>query len=493
MGKVVLVGAGAGDAGLLTIKGKKYIEEADCIIYDRLASPELLGMAKHGCECIYVGKENHKHVMKQDAINELLYQKSMEYGLVVRLKGGDPYVFGRGGEEALYLRERQTDIEVIPGVSSVVAALADAGIPITHRGIAKGFQVITAHSKKDEEADIDYTLLTDESMTCVFLMGLAHVAHIAEELIKAGRRPDTPAAVISNGTLASQKKCIGTLENIGYKVKCAKLESPAIIVVGDVVTLNDQLDFFEKRPLFGRKITVPYIEAMGEQAHSNQLITELQQLGAEIDSIKVGKIIPNRISDFEKEISNADWILFTSRNGVRAFFYNMKSNDTDIRCLAGIRFGVVGKATEQELKNYHIKADLVPDEQTGAGLAKALKNQICDRTKVCIFSAKDASGDLEMELQEICPVKKIDAYENVNISEEKQISNSVETVISEAVFTSASNVERFFQMLSENTKVKCAYSIGKKTTEALQKRNISTIYEARESSYDSVVSLIESF
>ena len=185
MGKVILVGAGAGDTGLLTIKGKKYIEEADCIIYDRLASPELLGMAKHGCECIYVGKENHKHIMKQDAINELLYKKSREYSLVVRLKGGDPYVFGRGGEEALYLRKRKIDIEVVPGVSSVVAALADAGIPITHRGIAKGFQVITAHSKKDEEAQIDYTLLTDESMTCVFLMGLAHVEHIAEELIRA--------------------------------------------------------------------------------------------------------------------------------------------------------------------------------------------------------------------------------------------------------------------------------------------------------------------
>ena len=186
MGKVILVGAGAGDTGLLTIKGKKYIEEADCIIYDRLASPELLGMAKHGCECIYVGKENHKHIMKQDAINELLYKKSREYSLVVRLKGGDPYVFGRGGEEALYLRKRKIDIEVVPGVSSVVAALADAGIPITHRGISKGFQVITAHSKKDEEAQIDYTLLTDESMTCVFLMGLAHVEHIAEELIRAG-------------------------------------------------------------------------------------------------------------------------------------------------------------------------------------------------------------------------------------------------------------------------------------------------------------------
>ena len=444
MGKVILVGAGAGDTGLLTIKGKKYIEEADCIIYDRLASPELLGMAKHGCECIYVGKENHKHIMKQDAINELLYKKSREYSLVVRLKGGDPYVFGRGGEEALYLRKRKIDIEVVPGVSSVVAALADAGIPITHRGIAKGFQVITAHSKKDEEAQIDYTLLTDESMTCVFLMGLAHVEHIAEELIRAGRRPDTPAAVISNGTLATQKKCIGTLESIGYKVKCAKLESPAIIVVGNVVSLNDQLDFFEKRPLFGRKITVPYIEAMGERTHFNKLITDLQQLGADVDTIMVGKILPIPISDFEKEISSSDWILFTSRNGVRAFFYNMKFNDTDIRCLAKIRFGVVGKATEQELKNY----------------------------------------------QKFCHVIKTDAYENVNVSEQDYILKPADTVISEAVFTSASNVERFFQMLTEEIMVERAYSIGKKTTEALKKKNVVNICESEESTYESVVSLI---
>ena len=490
MGKVILVGAGAGDTGLLTIKGKKYIEEADCIIYDRLASPELLEMAKHDCECIYVGKENHKHIMKQDAINELLYKKSREYSLVVRLKGGDPYVFGRGGEEALYLRKRKIDIEVVPGVSSVVAALADAGIPITHRGIAKGFQVITAHSKKDEEAQIDYTLLTDESMTCVFLMGLAHVEHIAEELIRTGRRPDTPAAVISNGTLATQKKCIGTLESIGYKVKCAKLESPAIIVVGNVVSLNDQLDFFEKRPLFGRKITVPYIEAMGERTHFNKLITDLQQLGADVDTIMVGKILPIPISDFEKEISSSDWILFTSRNGVRAFFYNMKFNDTDIRCLAKIRFGVVGKATEQELKNYQIKADLVPDEQTGAGLAKALKKQISDQTKVCIFSAKEASEDLERELQKFCHVIKTDAYENVNVSEQDYILKPADTVISEAVFTSASNVERFFQMLTEEIMVERAYSIGKKTTEALKKKNVMNICESEESTYDSVVSLI---
>ena len=319
-------------------------------------------------------------------------------------------------------------------------------------------------------------------------MGLAHVEHIAEELIRAGRRPDTPAAVISNGTLATQKKCIGTLESIGYKVKCAKLESPAIIVVGNVVSLNDQLDLFEKRPLFGRKITVPYIEAMGERTHFNKLITDLQQLGADVDTIMVGKILPIPISDFEKEISSSDWILFTSRNGVRAFFYNMKFNDTDIRCLAKIRFGVVGKATEQELKNYQIKADLVPDEQTGAGLAKALKKQISDQTKVCIFSAKEASEDLERELQKFCHVIKTDAYENV--SEQDYILKPADIVISEAVFTSASNVERFFQMLTEEIMVERAYSIGKKTTEALKKKNVVNICESEESTYESVVSLI---
>lgn len=245
-GKVVLVGAGPGDTGLLTLKGEKYIKQADCLVYDRLSSPEFLSMAKAGCELIYVGKENHKHVMKQDAINELLYEKSKYHELVVRLKGGDPYVFGRGGEEALYLADRNVEVEVVPGVSSSVAALAAAGIPITHRGIAKGFQVITAHSRKDEEADIDYSLLTDETITCVFLMGLAHVKSIAAGLMKAGRRADTPAAVISNGTLAAQRKCIGKLADIGEKIEEAKLTSPAIIVVGDVVSLNDRLDFFEK-------------------------------------------------------------------------------------------------------------------------------------------------------------------------------------------------------------------------------------------------------
>lgn len=539
-GKVVLVGAGPGDTGLLTLKGEKYIKQADCLVYDRLSSPEFLSMAKAGCELIYVGKENHKHVMKQDAINELLYEKSKYHEIVVRLKGGDPYVFGRGGEEALYLVDRNVEVEVVPGVSSSVAALAAAGIPITHRGIAKGFQVITAHSRKDEEADIDYSLLTDETITCVFLMGLAHVKSIAAGLMKAGRRADTPAAVISNGTLAAQRKCIGTLADIGEKIEEAKLTSPAIIVVGDVVSLNDRLDFFEKRPLFGRKITVPYIEAMPENIEAgakddgrefesskalknsnnniktNELIAKLQQLGADVTPAKTGIINPIIIPEFADKVRSADWIVFTSKNGVRSFFYNLDLAGADIRIIANARFAVVGKATEKELAKHHINADIIPAEQTGKGLADAMKlcmpyvygksdedtfdlgknstldlsnGNISDKMcKVCIFSAQESSPDLEAGLKEICELEKIDAY--VNEQAYESIPESIGNMVSEAVFTSASNVERFFHMLPENAYVETAYSIGEKTTAALEQHNVREILQADDSSYEALVDTI---
>ncbi len=498
MGKVVLVGAGPGDTGLLTLKGESYIREADCLVYDRLSSPEFLSMTKSGCECIYVGKENHKHVLKQEAINELLYEKAKEHRLVVRLKGGDPYVFGRGGEEALYLVERQVDVEVVPGVSSSVAALADAGIPITHRGIVKGFQVITAHSRKDQEADIDYSLLTDPTITCVFLMGLAHVRSIAEGLMRVGRNPDTPAAVISNGTLATQRKCVGTLRNIGEKLERAQLKSPAIIVVGDVVTLSDSLNFFETRPLFGRKISVPYIEPM-DGSDTNTLIKDLRKLGAEVKVIKTGRIKPILISDFARKISGVDWILFTSKNGVRAFFYNMDKSAADIRLLGNIKFGVVGKSTAKELEAHYIYPDLIPAVSTGEGLARGLKDSmdcadyINNTNKVCIFGAKDVAKELEAGLSGICEVEKLDAYVNEAVRDfaRNSIEESSEAAIKEAVFTSASNVHRFFQMMPENLKVETAYSIGAKTTAALQSYPVGEIVEAETCSYEGLMNLIQ--
>lgn len=538
MGKVILAGAGPGDMGLLTLKAYKYIREADCLVYDRLMSPKLLELARTDCELIYVGKENHKHVVNQDGINEILFRKSKQHELVLRLKGGDPYVFGRGGEEALYLTERGVSVELVPGVSSSIAALADAGIPITHRGVAKGFQVITAHSRKDEEADIDYSLLTDETITCVFLMGLQHVESIAAGLMRAGRREDTPIAVISNGTLPTQNKCVGTLKNIGAKMKEAHLKSPAIIVAGDVVNMSDELDFFEKRPLFGRKFIVPYIEDMGGtepqncdvslmpvrfeagvlpqdmirygiQGYGNRIVSSLEDLGADVLSLKVGRIQPVVINDFERQICSADWLIFTSKNGVKSFFYNMKHAGMDVRKLADCKFAVVGKHTAEELEKHNIYPDFIPDTATGESLAREFCKKILQSDKasivnqnlhknadndvtirVCLLAAREASTDVESILGNRCDFHKITAYENKalpilnDIFEPIMVSDGREI---EAVFTSASNVRRMYGALPEQLVISKAYSIGEKTTSALKEQKAGQIIEAEECSYEAIL------
>lgn len=538
MGKVILAGAGPGDMGLLTLKAYKYIREADCLVYDRLMSPKLLELARTDCELIYVGKENHKHVVNQDGINEILFQKSKQHELVLRLKGGDPYVFGRGGEEALYLTERGVSVELVPGVSSSIAALADAGIPITHRGVAKGFQVITAHSRKDEEADIDYSLLTDETITCVFLMGLQHVESIAAGLMRAGRREDTPIAVISNGTLPTQNKCVGTLKNIGAKMKEAHLKSPAIIVAGDVVNMSDELDFFEKRPLFGRKFIVPYIEDMGGaepqncdvslmpvrfeagvlpqdmirygiQGYGNRIVSSLEELGADVLSLKVGRIQPVIINDFERQICSADWLIFTSKNGVKSFFYNMKHAGMDVRKLAGCKFAVVGKHTAEELEKDNIYPDFIPDTATGESLAREFCKKILQSDKasivnqnlhknadndvpvrVCLLAAKGASTDVESILGNRCDFHKITAYENKALPISSDIFEPIMESDGreiEAVFTSASNVRRMYGALPEQLVISKAYSIGEKTTSALKEQKAGLIIEAEECSYEAIL------
>lgn len=538
MGKVILAGAGPGDMGLLTLKAYKYIREADCLVYDRLMSPKLLELARTDCELIYVGKENHKHVVNQDGINEILFQKSKQHELVLRLKGGDPYVFGRGGEEALYLTERGVSVELVPGVSSSIAALADAGIPITHRGVAKGFQVITAHSRKDEEADIDYSLLTDETITCVFLMGLQHVESIAAGLMKAGRHEDTPIAVISNGTLPTQNKCVGTLKNIGAKMKEAHLKSPAIIVAGDVVNMSDELDFFEKRPLFGRKFIVPYIEDMGGaepqncdvslmpvrfeagvlpqdmirygiQGYGNRVVSSLEDLGADVLSLKVGRIQPVIINDFERQICSADWLIFTSKNGVKSFFYNMKHAGMDVRKLAGCKFAVVGKHTAEELEKHNIYPDFIPDTATGESLAREFCKKILQSDKasiinqnlhknadndvpvrVCLLAAMEASTDVESILGNRCDFHKVTAYENIALPISSDIFEPImesDGQEAEAVFTSASNVRRLYGALPEQLVISKAYSIGEKTTSALKEQKAGQIIEAEECSYEAIL------
>jgi len=242
MSKVYLTGAGPGDIELLTLKAYKVIKEADVIIYDRLANPEILKMAKDGCEFAYVGKEDGRHTLPQEEINEVIYQKTLKHKIVVRLKGGDPFVFGRGGEEAIYLKERDIKFEIIPGITSAISVPAYAGIPVTHRGIAVSFRVITGHESSNKEiSQINWDTLKNDD-TIVFLMGLHNLKKISSKLIEVGKDKDCPCAVISKGTTKDQQVIVATLEDIVEKAKM--LPTPAIIIVGEVVKLKKQIDWF---------------------------------------------------------------------------------------------------------------------------------------------------------------------------------------------------------------------------------------------------------
>lgn len=508
-GKVVLIGAGPGDPQLLTVRGKSYIGKADCIVYDRLATSELLAYAKKNCECIYVGKENHHHTMKQDAINELLAEKASGNQVVVRLKGGDPYVFGRGGEEALFLKSRGISVEVVPGISSVIAALADAGIPITHRGISKGFQVVTAHSRKDQPADIDYSKMLDDSITYVFLMGLLHIKEIAEKLIEAGKDADTPVAVISRGTTADQRKAVGTLKNIFQLVQEKGLSSPAVIVVGNVVAFSDKLNFFEKRKLFGKRYVVPFIEefsfsyAQGiepskRQAHfDSELERRLREEGAEVCSVKVGAIVPVEIPR-ERFLDSleSDWILFTSQNGVQAFLWNLKLYGLDIRATGGTKIAVVGKKTAGALEKIAVRADVLPGKQTGQELGYCLLDTIggntdeLKKTKITLYGAKESNEDLNFVLGEKTCFQKLVCYENQETeSDLKQYNGTDWKSYDGILFTSGSSVKRFLR-LSNGTFPDKIYSIGPKCTEVIHKELDTICEEAAISSYAGLLELI---
>lgn len=501
LNKVVLVGAGPGEWGLLTLKGAEYLKQADCVIYDRLLNKKFLEMTPEGCEKIFVGKENHNHTMKQDKINELLYEKSKEYNLVVRLKGGDSYVFGRGGEEALYLLERDVNVEIVSGVTSPIAALSAAGIPITHRGLAKGFQVITAHSRKDEPADIDYSQLLDDTVTLVFLMGLSHVAEIAKGLINAGRSLDTPAAVISNATTNHQKKCVGTLENIAELVSKANLVSPAIIVVGNVVTLSDKLGLFERRPLFGKRYFLPKITSFNYSYNnkvsydkSNRLEEQLTLLGAEVHSVTSGRIVPKEVDlTFLNQVTSDDYLVFTSANGVRAFFYNLyEIANKDIRQIGSGKIAAIGAKTASVLAEFGIRADIVSSLQNGKDLAIQVNQNLKENGQVYWLCAENTSEDFEANLNDTIRLNKIGVYKNEK--QDIQLSDEDLELISSydgAIFTSASNALFGAELLKEKMPGQ-VFAIGNACKRAISDR-YDNILEAKISSYESLIELIMNY
>lgn len=486
MGKVILLGAGPGDVGLLTLRGKEAIEQADCIVYDRLIGDEILSFARTDCEMVYAGKENRHHVLKQEEINELLYQKALEHGLVVRVKGGDPYVFGRGGEEALYLAERGISCEVVPGVSSFIAALADSGIPITHRAVSRGFQVMTAHARNNEPLDIPYGELLNPEKTCVFMMGLSHLREIAQGLMDAGRAPQTPAAVISNGTRNNQRKCIGTLANIAQLVQEAKLPSPAVIAVGEVAALAQQLSFFENRPLFGKKLLVPYIEGIQfsfagglTRVQERSLAAMLTRDGAQVVSKRVGSIQPVECST---DSEHADWLLFTSKNGVYAYFWNLARLGRDIRSLGPVKIAAVGRKTAAVLKSFGVNADLVSVKETGADLGAALAESA---ERAVWFCAEETGTELEAALGQ--RLEKRVCYRNAEQTDDDWAE--AETCDA-AVYTSASAARRAHACTGGKLPEK-AYSIGPACSEALRSLGFADIQEAVTHSYEGLIRAVE--
>ena len=371
---VYLVGAGAGDVGLLTVKARDVLEIADVVIYDRLADEKILNYAPDAKK-IYVGKAAGQHTLTQDEINRVLVDEGRKNKVVVRLKGGDPFVFGRGGEEALYLRENQLNFEIISGVTSAVAVPAYAGIPVTHRGIAASFTVVTGHEDPTKaESSVNWKNLATGADTLIFLMGMANLSKITAKLIENGRNKNTPAAVIRNGTKFSQEVLVTTLENAADDVSAKKLKPPAIFIVGEVVKLRGNLNWFDNKILFGKKIL-----NTRARLQASKLTSKLENLGAEViefPTIKITAPTDNfaKLDAAIKTLSSYDWIIFTSTNGVEKFFERLKTFKLDVRTFATAKVAAIGSSTAAKLESYGIIADLIPKEFRAESLIDSLKN-----------------------------------------------------------------------------------------------------------------------
>lgn len=371
VGKVWLVGAGPGDPGLLTVKGQNVLDKAEVVIYDRLIGPGILARIPKTAEAIDVGKRSGDHPVPQWRINELLLEKSMEGKRVVRLKGGDPFVFGRGGEELELLAGNQVPFEVVPGITSAVAVPAYSGIPVTHRDCCSSFHVITGHTREGESLSINFSALAALKGTLVFLMGLSSLSAIAEGLLSAGMAAGTPAAVLEKGTTAHQRRVVSTLGKITQDVIKAGMESPAIIVVGEVCALAGRLAWAEKRPLGGVRVLVTR-----PQENSSVLSGKLAELGAEV--VEIPGIETVSLEDSEplrkvlRRLGEFGWLAFSSPSGVRFFFEELFAAGMDGRDLAGRKIAAVGAATAAALSARGIRADLIPETYDGLHLGEAL-------------------------------------------------------------------------------------------------------------------------
>jgi uroporphyrinogen III methyltransferase/synthase len=500
-GFVYLVGAGPGDAALLTLRGAELLRRADVVVYDMLVNPELLRLAPATAELISRGSRGTDKALSQKQLNELIVAKAREGKTVVRLKGGDPYIFGRGGEEAEELAAAKISFEVVPGVSSIVAAPNYAGIPITHRDHCSTFTVLTGHEDPDkDESDLDFEQIARIPGTKIILMGLKRLGELTKTLIARGLPTETPVAIVRWGTTGQQQSIEGTLATIAKIAADKNFSAPAITIIGDVVKLRAKLNWFEHRPLFGQRIVVTRTR---EQA--SQLSKQLNDLGAavlEIPTIKIEPPSENRrqhIVDALLELNSYNWLIFTSPNGVTAFFDLFFKRFNDLRDIGGVRIAAIGPATAAKLKELHLQVDFMPEEAVGSKIAEGLdKYESVENLKICLLRAEVASPDLPKALEELgAIVDDIAVYKTV--PETADLTGSAASLLESGAdwitFTSASTVEHFHarfdlqKLLKQFPKTRLA-SIGPETSKAIKALELKPSLEAKEHTVDGLVNAL---
>lgn len=484
-GSVYLVGAGPGDAGLLTLRGAELLRRADTVIYDLLVNPALLRLARADAELISRRKRSE---MPQEKINALMIQKAGEGKTVVRLKGGDPYIFGRGGEEAMALAKAGIYFEVVPGVSSIVAAPNYAGIPLTHREHCSSFTVFTGHENPEEgEAELLYSQIAKIPGTKVSLMGTEKLDEWTKALTKDGMPPQTPAAIIQWGTRGKQKSVAGTLSTIAALAKEKNLSPPALVILGDVVKLRDQLNWFEKRPLFGKRIVVT--RARDQAAELSGKLAELGANVLEIPSIK--RVQPDNrqdIVDAMISLNSYDWLIFTSANGVTAFFDLFFKHFHDLRDLGGAKIAAVGPVTADKLLEMHLQVDAMPDEFVGKKVAEALaKHSSIENSKICLLRAEAANPDLPRALEEFGAITD-DVAVYKTVAETENFGDAAEDFLKQGAdwitFTSGSTVQFFNarfdlpKLIKQFPQIKLA-SIGPETSQVIRSIGLEPKIEAK--------------
>ncbi|MFH1077292.1 MAG: uroporphyrinogen-III C-methyltransferase [Pseudomonadota bacterium] len=451
-GKVYLIGAGPGDPGLITLKAITCLKKADVVIYDFLASRRLLIHAPKGVEAIYVGKKGGGHAVSQSDINDILVAKAKAGLTVARLKGGDPFIFGRGGEEAEILVAEGIKFEIIPGISSAISGPAYAGIPVTHRRYTATVAIITGHEDPSkEDSKIEWEKIATGAGTLVFLMGMKNIFQITEKLILHGRSHETPAAIIMWATTGKQTTITGTLGNIAQLSQDAGCKPPAVIVIGEVVRLRNILNWFEMKPLFGKTIVVTRAR---DQASG--LLERLEDLGAECLEVPTIQVAP--ISDWSSidqtlgMLETFNWVVFSSANGVEFFFNRLYQTGRDARALHKAKICAVGPATAESLKMHGLQAELIPDDYKAEGLLEALAGVAVKEDRVLIVRPEQARTVLQEGLrrkgvfvEEACIYKTIPATPDMEYLKERLREKSIDLI----TFTSSSTVNNFNQLFSK--------------------------------------------